>query len=136
MEPIRRTVSCLMKWWRELDRASDLEGADSGEASRILDLAAAADSPGRAVTVVTSELAKLGIDVTLPSDDDALVRLLHAIPEPDLTILCQYQHGMTTRQIAEVLDTDLESVRRSLARTYVDLRMGIAAESIRAAALH
>ena len=50
-------------------------------------------------------------------------RCLEELPERDLTILRHFKQGRKHREIAALMGTDLESVRRSLVKTYADLRM-------------
>jgi hypothetical protein len=45
------------------------------------------------------------------------------LPERDLNILRLFKQGKKHREIAELMGTDVESIRRSLVKTYTDLRM-------------
>lgn len=58
-----------------------------------------------------------------PFDTAAMDRCLKELAEPDLAILRHFKEGMKHADIAALLGTDVESVRRSLVRTYADLRI-------------
>lgn len=68
------------------------------------------------------ELAKYGYH-SRPCEEAMMERCLEELPERDLTILRYFKQGKKHREIAELMGTDLESVRRSLVKTYADLRM-------------
>lgn len=68
------------------------------------------------------ELAKYGYH-SRPCEEAMMERCLEELPERDLTILRHFKQGKKHREIAVLLGTDIESVRRSLVKTYADLRM-------------
>ena len=68
------------------------------------------------------ELAKYGHH-SRPHEEALMERCLEALPERDLTILRYFKQGKKHREIAALMGTDVESVRRSLVKTYADLRM-------------
>jgi DNA-directed RNA polymerase specialized sigma subunit len=68
------------------------------------------------------ELAKYGYH-SRPCEEAMMERCLEELPERDLTILRHFKQGKKHRDIAALMGTDVESVRRSLVKTYADLRM-------------
>jgi DNA-directed RNA polymerase specialized sigma subunit len=68
------------------------------------------------------ELAKYGYR-SRPYEEALMEQCLDELPERDFTILRQYNQGKKHREIAALRGTDVESVRRSLVKTYADLRM-------------
>lgn len=68
------------------------------------------------------ELAKYGYR-SPPYEEAMMEQCLQQLPERDLTILRHFKQGKKHREIAELMGTDLDSVRRSLVKTYADLRM-------------
>lgn len=68
------------------------------------------------------ELARYGYH-SRPCEEAMMERCLEELPECDLTILRYFKQGKKHREIAELMGTDLDSVRRSLVKTYADLRM-------------
>lgn len=68
------------------------------------------------------ELAKYGYH-SRPCEEALMERCLEELPERDLTILRHFKQGKKHREIAELMGTDVQSVRRSLVKTYADLRM-------------
>jgi DNA-directed RNA polymerase specialized sigma subunit len=68
------------------------------------------------------ELAKYGYH-SRPCEEAMMERCLEELPERDLTILRHFKQGRKHREIAELMGTDVDSVRRSLVKTYADLRM-------------
>jgi DNA-directed RNA polymerase specialized sigma24 family protein len=68
------------------------------------------------------ELAKYGY-YSRPHEDALMERCLKELPDHDLTILRHFKEGTKHREIAALMGTDVESVRRSLVKTYADLRM-------------
>jgi DNA-directed RNA polymerase specialized sigma subunit len=68
------------------------------------------------------ELAKYGYH-SRPCEEAMMERCLEQLPERDLTILRHFKQGKKHREIAALMGTDVESVRRSLVKTYADLRM-------------
>lgn len=68
------------------------------------------------------ELAKHGCG-SRPSEEAMMERCLEELPERDLTILRHFKQGKKHREIAELIGADVETVRRSLVKTYADLRM-------------
>lgn len=69
-----------------------------------------------------NELARHG-DHWHPSEEAMMERCLGELPERDFTTLCYFKQGKKHREIAALMGTDVESVRRSLVKTYTDLRM-------------
>lgn len=100
--------------------------------SRVLDQAAAdlrnlgamddAADPRPVVNKAVDELAKFGFH-SQPFDAAALDRCLQELAEPDLDILRHFKQGMKQAEIAALMGTDVETVRRSLVRTYAGLRI-------------
>jgi DNA-directed RNA polymerase specialized sigma subunit len=68
------------------------------------------------------ELAKYGYH-SRPHEEALMERCLEELPEDDLTILRHFKQGKKHREIAALMGTDVEAVRRSLVKTYADLRM-------------
>jgi DNA-directed RNA polymerase specialized sigma subunit len=68
------------------------------------------------------ELAKYGYH-SRPCEEAMMERCLEELPERDLTILRHFKQGKKHHEIAELMGTDVPSVRRSLVKTYADLRM-------------
>jgi hypothetical protein len=111
--------------------AHDL-GVPADVVSRILDQTtadlrrlAAVDEASDARPIINKaidELAKYGYH-SRPCEEAMMERCLEALPERDLTILRHFKQGKKHREIATLLGTDVESVRRSLVKTYADLRM-------------
>ena len=50
-------------------------------------------------------------------------RFLSMLPARDLAILRHYKQGKKHLEIAALMGTDLQAVRKSLIKTYADLRM-------------
>lgn len=111
--------------------AHDL-GAPPDVVSRILDQTvadlrklAAVDEASDARPIINkaiSELARYGHQ-SRPAEEAMMERCLDALPERDLAILRHFKQGKKHREIATLMGTDVESVRRSLVKTYADLRM-------------
>ena len=68
------------------------------------------------------ELAKLGFH-SRPFEEAIMERYLHELPDRDYHILRYFKQGKKHSEIAELLNTSVESVRRSLVRTYAELRV-------------
>lgn len=68
------------------------------------------------------ELAKYGYH-SRPHEEALMEQCLEQLPERDLTILRYFKQGKKHRDIAALMGTDVDSVRRSLVKTYADLRM-------------
>ena len=68
------------------------------------------------------ELAKYGYH-SRPYEEAMMERCLDELPERELDILRLFKQGKKHREIAELMGTDVQSVRRSLVKTYTDLRM-------------
>lgn len=68
------------------------------------------------------ELAKYGYH-SRPCEEALMEQCLDELPERDFTILRHFKQGKKHREIAALMGTDVESVRRSLVKTYADLRM-------------
>lgn len=98
-----------------LDRtAADLrklsnEDADSIDARPIID---------RAV----HELSKLGFH-SRPYEEAIMERYLQELPDRDYQILRHFKQGKKHYEIAELMGTNVDAVRRSLVKTYAELRM-------------
>lgn len=111
--------------------ARDL-GLPPDAVSRILDQTAAElrelseqDEAGDARPIINKaieEIAKFGYHPR-PCDEEVLDQFLDELAEPDISILRHFKQGMKHRQIADLMGTDVDSVRRSLVKTYSDLRM-------------
>ena len=111
--------------------AHDL-GVPADVVSRILDQTAAdlrqlaaADEAADARPVINKaidELAKYGYQ-SRPVEEAMMERCLEQLPERDLAILRYFKQGKKHKDIAALMSTDVESVRRSLVKTYADLRM-------------
>lgn len=111
--------------------ASDL-GLSSDVVTRILDQTAAElrklsvsdDSTGARAIIdrATDELVKFGIR-SRPVEEAALDRYLGELSGRDYAILRHFKQGRKHAEIATLMGTDVESVRRSLVKTYADLRM-------------
>jgi DNA-directed RNA polymerase specialized sigma24 family protein len=69
-----------------------------------------------------NELAKYDYPCR-PQEEALMERCLEELPEADLTILRHFKQGKKHREIAALMGTDVDSVRRSLVKTYADLRM-------------
>lgn len=99
--------------------------------SRVLDQAAAdlrnlavngdAADARPVINKAVNELAKFGLR-SQPFDTAAMDRCLKQLAGPDLAILRHFKDGMKHAEIAALMGTDVESIRRSLVRTYADLR--------------
>ena len=133
----------LLAWWHRVSwrrghttavsrsLAHDL-GVPTDVVSRILDQTAAdlrrlatldeASDPRPVINRAINELARYGYH-SHPSEEALMERCLEKLPERDLTILRHFKQGRKHREIAAFMGTDVESVRRSLVKTYADLRM-------------
>ena len=140
MTALRRV---LLDWWHWVSwrrghttavsrsLAHDL-GVPTDVVSRILDQTAAdlrrlaaldeASDPRPVINRAIDELAKYGYHAH-PSEKALMERCLSELPERDLTILRHFKQGKKHREIAALMGTDVDSVRRSLVKTYTDLRM-------------
>lgn len=58
-----------------------------------------------------------------PAEEAWMEQCLGELPERDLTILRHFKRGKKHREIAALMNTSLDDVRRSLVKTYADLRM-------------
>jgi DNA-binding NarL/FixJ family response regulator len=74
------------------------------------------------INKAVDELAKYG-HPWWPFEEALMERCLEELPERDLTMLSHLKQGKQHREIAELMGTDLASVRRSLVNTYADLRL-------------
>ena len=92
----------------ELRKLADKDG-DNLDARPIID---------RAV----QQLGRLGFN-SPPLEEAIMDRYLRELPERDYQILRYFKQGRKHREIAELLGTNLDSVRCSLVRTYADLRI-------------
>jgi DNA-directed RNA polymerase specialized sigma24 family protein len=126
-------------WGRRATRATGRELARDlrlppDVVSRVLDEAASglrnlADKGDAAdarpvIDKAVDELAQLGFH-SEPFDTAAMDQCLKELAEPDLVILRHSKEGMKHAEIAALMGTDVESVRRSLVRTYADLRIAM-----------
>lgn len=102
-------VSCILDRTaadlRKLSRAD----ADDIDARPIID---------RAV----HELSKLGYH-SRPLEEAIMERYLQELPDRDYHILRYFKQGKKHSEIAKLLNTSVESVRRSLVGTYAELRI-------------
>ncbi len=111
--------------------AQDL-GAPVGIVGRILEQTAAdlrnlaaIDEASDARPIINraiNELSKYGYK-SRPHDEALMERCLQELPERDFLILRYFKQGKKHREIAALMGTDVESVRRSLVNTYADIRM-------------
>jgi DNA-binding NarL/FixJ family response regulator len=145
MTTLRRAIHhCLQKiglkhsaWSARASRATSRDlaqdlGLPVDVVSRVLDQAAAdlqilstmdaAVDARPVINKAVSELAKFGFQ-SPPLDAAAMDRCLQELAEPDLDILRHFKRGMKQAEIAALMGTDVETVRRSLVRTYTDLRI-------------
>lgn len=74
------------------------------------------------INKAVNELAKHG-PRSHPLEEAIIQRYVDELPERDFNILRLFNQGKKHRKIAILLGTDVESVRRSLVKTYADLRM-------------
>jgi DNA-directed RNA polymerase specialized sigma24 family protein len=132
---IRRCLT-FVRWRRRPSSAGARLAYDLGlqedVVSRVLDevaadlrkLAAKGDAADArpAINKAVNELAKFGF-CSRPFDTEAMDRCLKQLAEPDLAILRHFKEGMKHAEIAALMGTDVPSVRRSLVRTYADLRI-------------
>lgn len=143
MGSLRRAMRQLREWIRgprgrqavvSARLAADL-GLPNDEVSRILDRTAAdlrklsddeADDVDARPIIdrAVSELSQLGIR-SRPFEDAALERFLQELPDRDYQILRHFKLGKKHREIAELLNTDVEDIRSSLVKTYSGLRMSM-----------
>lgn len=117
--------------------AHDL-GVPADVVGRILDQTAAdlrqlaavdeASDPRPVINKAINELAKYGYQ-SRPCEEAVMERCLEQLPERDLAILRYFKQGKKHREIATLMGTDIESVRRSLVKTYADLRMKMRAHA-------
>lgn len=141
MRSLRRAMRHLREWMTRprgkqavvnVQLAADL-GLPNDEVSRILDRTAAdlrklseADSDDvdarPIIDRAVSELSKLGFQSN-PIEEAAMERYLQELPERDYRILRHFKLGKKHREIAELLNTDVEDIRNSLIKTYSGLRM-------------
>ncbi|MBL8268577.1 hypothetical protein [Steroidobacter sp.] len=100
---------------RILDRtAADLRKLSSADAD-VIDARPIID---RAVR----ELSKLGFHVR-PVEEAAIEHYLQELPDRDYQILRYFKEGKKHNEIAELMSTNVDAVRRSLVKTYADLRV-------------
>lgn len=71
-----------------------------------------------------SELSNLGIQ-SRPFEEAAMEQYLCELPDLDYQILMEFKAGKSRCHIAEIVNTDVETVRTSLVRTYANLRIRI-----------
>lgn len=128
----RRRVGTIEAVGRSL--ASDL-GVPADVIRRILEQTsadlnklAAADEASDAHPIFAKaieEISKHGGYQCRPLEVAIMERFLDELPERELTILQNFKQGMKHREIATLMGTDVETVRRSLVKTYSDLRMAM-----------
>jgi DNA-directed RNA polymerase specialized sigma subunit len=70
------------------------------------------------------ELAKLGFH-SRPFEEAIMERYLQELPDRDYEILRLFKQGKRHSEIAELLGTNVDSVRSSLVKTYSELRIRI-----------
>lgn len=68
------------------------------------------------------DLSRLGFH-SRPFEEAIMERYLQELPDRDYHILRYFKQGKKHSQIAELLGTNVDSVRRSLVRTYAELRL-------------
>ncbi|MET0536216.1 MAG: hypothetical protein ABW171_18520 [Steroidobacter sp.] len=101
-----------------VSRILDRTAADLRELAAIDEASDARPIINRAIT----ELAQYGYH-SRPFEEAMMERCLDELPERDLNILRHFKQGKKHREIAVLMNTDVDSVRRSLVKTYADLRM-------------
>lgn len=111
--------------------ARDL-GLPNSEVSRILDRTAADlrrlsdtsdDVDARPIIDrAVSELSNLGFQ-SRPFDEGVMERYLEELPPADYQVLRHFKAGKKHSEIAALMKTDVETIRRSLVKTYADLRI-------------
>ncbi|MFC4307854.1 hypothetical protein ACFPN2_02065 [Steroidobacter flavus] len=69
-----------------------------------------------------AELAKLGFQ-SRPFEEATMERYLRELPERDYQILRYFKLGKKHSEIAALMDTNIDTVRASLVKTYADLRV-------------
>ena len=140
MRSLRRTVRHWLEWIRgargaestaSTRLARDL-GLPRDPVSHILERTAAdlrelseADDDVDARPIIeraVNELASLGVQ-SRPSEEATMECYLRELPERDYLILRHFKLGKKHSEIAELMGTDVESVRSSLVKTYADLRI-------------
>lgn len=137
---LRRMVSGTRKWVQKLrrnrSRCSDVSrslardlGVPPDVVERVLDQTAAElaaiDDAADALPIINKaidELAEYGYH-SRPYEDAMMERCLASLPERELDILRLFKQGKKHSEIAEIMGTDVESIRRSLVKSYTDLRM-------------
>lgn len=70
------------------------------------------------------ELSQLGFN-SRPAEEAIMERYLQELPDRDYQILRYFKQGKKHSEIAELLGTNVDSVRGSLVKTYAELRMRI-----------
>jgi RNA polymerase sigma factor (sigma-70 family) len=68
------------------------------------------------------DLSKLGFH-SRPFEEELMEQYLQQLPDRDYEILRHFKQGRKHSEIAELMGTNVESVRRSLVKTYADLRV-------------
>lgn len=68
------------------------------------------------------ELGKLGLH-TRPFEEEAVDRYLHKLSNRDYLILRYFKEGKKHHEIAELIGSNVDLVRRSLVQTYAELRI-------------
>jgi DNA-directed RNA polymerase specialized sigma subunit len=68
------------------------------------------------------DLSKLGFH-SRPFEAELMEQYLQQLPARDYEILRHFKQGRKHSEIAELMGTNVESVRRSLVKTYADLRV-------------
>lgn len=79
--------------------------------------------PRLALLRATSEFARLHERLGPQPEDALIARFLERLPARDLQMFRHRQQGKQLTENAALMGADVETVRRSLAKTYFDLRM-------------
>ena len=101
-----------------VNRVLEQTAADLDELAAVDDTSDA----GPIINKAMDEIAKYGCR-SRPYEEAIMERCLEQLPERDLNILRLFKQGKKHREIAELMGTDVESIRGSLVQTYTDLRM-------------
>lgn len=141
MRSLRRAVRHWLERWgwpRAAESAASARlardlGLPSDAVSRILDrtasdlrkLSATESDDVDARPIIdraVNDLARLGFQ-SRPFEEATMESYLSELPDRDYQILRHFKNGKKHSEIAALLDTNVETVRSSLVKTYADLRI-------------